>query len=238
MNKSESKKGKKIALVAVFVMLIFVFAFGGYSFAKYTTKGTGSDEARVAQWGINVTKGTNDSGFSAKYTADAENKTLAAAANGAAFAASAANGSDIIVAPGAAGSMTLVISGTAEVAVGVKMAIEVENDIGISSENYYPIEFTLTDLNGAEVASGTLSEVSAALAAETDYINKFAPNHSFATKNTYTLSWSWAFFVDAATDALDTQIAIAADTDADVSKTISFTWSVTVDQLAENIAVA
>ncbi len=231
MNKSESKKGKKIALVAVFVMLIFVFAFGGYSFAKYTTKGTGTDSASVAAWGIKVTA-NNTGNFKTQYASDDGTLQVSASDN------------TKVVAPGTSGSMTLAISGSAEVAVGVKMEFSVTEDIfaKYGTEEYHPLKFKLSVTGEDEArAEGSLDEIK-------NYVTGLGPGYNIGTYGVsynfddapvvYTLSWEWAFFTDADTDILDTAIA-ANDTTAEVdegavseiNQEVAFTWALTVDQI-------
>lgn len=232
MNRSESKKGKKIALAAILVLLVFVFAFGGYSLAKYTATNTGTDSARVAQWGIVITP-DDSKGFGTHYTA--EGNTLTAVETADAYAAES---SETIVAPGAAGSIKITVTGSAEVAVGIKMNLEVNSDIAVKDKSYNPVKFTLK--KGETIVGGmenkTLAEIEAYFDGLTDYMDKFAPGADLTSAPVeYTLSWVWAFSADAYADVLDTQIAAAGDDDSNVSKSIDFEWSVTVDQLAENI---
>lgn len=231
MNKSESKKGKKIALVAVFVMLIFVFAFGGYSFAKYTTKGTGTDSASVAAWGIKVTA-NNTGNFKTQY--ESADGTLQVRASD----------STKVVAPGTSGSMTLAISGSAEVAVGFKMKFSAKKDISAkygTNKEYRPLKFKLS-VKGedAALAEGSLKEIEKYVAdLGTGYIRTYGVNYNFDSNPVeYTLSWEWAFYTDENTDILDTAIA-ANDTTAEVggeavsaiNQEVEFTWALTVDQI-------
>lgn len=230
MNKSESKKGKKIALVAVFVMLIFVFAFGGYSFAKYTTKGTGTDSASVAAWGIKVTA-NNTGNFKTQYASADRTLQVSASDN------------TKVVAPGTSGSMTLAISGSAEVAVGVKMEFSAKKDISAKygTEEYHPLKFKLS-VKGedAALAEGSLKEIEKYVAGlGTGYIRTYGVNYNFDDAPVvYTLSWEWAFFTDADTDILDTAIAandktamVGEDTVSEINQEVAFTWALTVDQI-------
>lgn len=237
MNKSESKKGKKIALVAVFVMLIFVFAFGGYSFAKYTTKGTGTDSASVAAWGIKVTA-NNTGNFKTQYASDDRTLQVSASDN------------TKVVAPGTSGSMTLAISGSAEVAVGVKMEFSVTEDIFAkygTDQEYHPLKFKLS-VKGEDAAlvEGSLNKIAEYVAdLGSGYnIGTYGVNYNFDSNPVvYTLSWEWAFYTDAKTDILDTAIA-ANDTTAEVSEgavseinqEVAFTWALTVDQINDYTA--
>lgn len=228
MNKSESKKGKKIALVAVFVMLIFVFAFGGYSFAKYTTKGTGTDSASVAAWGIKVTA-NNTGNFKTQYASADGTLQVSASDN------------TKVVAPGTSGSMTLAISGSAEVAVGVKMEFSAKKDISAKygTEEYHPLKFKLS-VKGedAALAEGSLKEIEKYVTGlGSGYnIGTYGVSYNFDSK--YTLSWEWAFFTDANTDILDTAIAandktamVGEDAVSQINQEVAFTWALTVDQI-------
>ena len=230
MNKSESKKGKKIALVAVFVMLIFVFAFGGYSFAKYTTKGTGTDSASVAAWGIKVTA-NNTGNFKTQYASADRTLQVSASDN------------TKVVAPGTSGSMTLAISGSAEVAVGFKMKFSVTEDIfaKYGTEEYHPLKFKLS-VKGedAALAEGSLKEIEKYVAdLGTGYIRTYGVNYNFDSNPVeYTLSWEWAFFTDANTDILDTAIAandktamVGEEAVSEINQEVAFTWALTVDQI-------
>ena len=235
MNKSESKKGKKIALVAVFVMLIFVFAFGGYSFAKYTTKGTGSDDARVAQWGIVVNADATGT-FKSNYSSD-----------GGDLQVQSSNGNKV-VAPGTNGSVNFTVTGSAEVAVGIKLSVTSTSDVSVTygTNVYNPLKFTLKQ--GANVVGGlddvTLAEIVTYFETNTGYIGTFGVNTNFTTAPVvFTLSWNWDFNVSENNDILDTIIAtnsmgatVGTDTVTAISQNVNFNVSLTVDQINDFVA--
>ena len=67
-----SRKNHTLKLAGILLALVLVTScFVGGTFAKYVTKGTGSDSARVAKFGVKVT--ANGTMFAKEYDTDTEN---------------------------------------------------------------------------------------------------------------------------------------------------------------------
>ena len=205
----------KVACAMVILCLITTCAVST-TFAKYTTAGSASGEARVAKWGVEVTMDA-DPAFANEY----ENTT-----NG--ITVKSDNG-DKVVAPGTsssevAGGLKFAITGTPEVAVDITIDFNWTKDVylramnglrdwtqatteegGVKSyatfnlaDNYYPVVFTLKQTKAAgatvdvELAKGNLATIKAfldAYSAGPDSI--YAPNTDLGAE--FELTWEWAF---------------------------------------------
>lgn len=113
-----------------------------------------------------------------------------------------------------------------------------------ASGDYYPIKWTLkrsntqptnwdavaaiTDLNGVTLDGVTLADIEAYFGDEDDGISgNYDPNDNLAEKfGYYQLSWEWTYYVDAATDMLDTYLG-----NHTTDQNESFNLSITVTQI-------
>ena len=216
MKKSQ-KRQKRLVLVAMVLMIGLVAGMGAMTYSKYiSTTTVPTQNATAAKWGFTVTANA-DNLFGKNYTGTG----LAAVvdpANGLSVKASADKD---IVAPGTKGSMTISISGQAEVAaqltVDFKNAKELFLDLNNNATfdagtDYAPVKWTLKKGETILVNAVTLAEVETALEGISAVI---APNGDPATFGTYTLSWAWDFG-DGSTDINDSILGfIAAGKDAD-----------------------
>lgn len=156
----------KIAII-VLALVLATSCFVGTTLAKYTTKITGADSARVAKWG--VTLSANTKFFEATYAGD-DSITVKA------------DDAKDVVAPGTkGGALSFEISGAPEVDVNVKVTLDgenggllkmvtlpagsypdytvlVANETGaptnrteVLADNYYPVKWTLAK-NGNAIA--------------------------------------------------------------------------------------
>ena len=80
-HKSERKNNRKTAvIVALLLALVALMCFGGYTFSKYVTSGSGTGTAQVAKWGYTIEvnggnlfgKNYKFDGGASKVTADTE----------------------------------------------------------------------------------------------------------------------------------------------------------------------
>ena len=236
---------------AVGVLLVLVLAtscFVGGTFAKYTTSGNGSDSARVAKFGVNVTA---DSGkmFSTTYAKDADDSFTVSGNT------VVSQNADKLVAPGTKGQMAnFNITGKPEVAVRVQFKVDefkLENwTIDDAGTVYCPI---LINVNGTKIRLNPAGHTAADLAAFEDEVKRvingikydYAPGTDIAQEraktdnngNKYNLniSWEWPFESgsDQATkvqyDAKDTKLGDAA-ANGNPGK-ISLTITATVTQI-------
>ena len=233
----------------LFAIVLITSFFVGGTFAKYVKSVSGTQMARVARFGVEITA-ADDTAFNTTYAMDA---------TGLSIVGNSVISSDghKVVAPGTKedDTVTFSITGTPEVAVHVELTMTgmdvfleagtyldltttSPTDTFILAKPYYPVVFTLKQ-NGTELARGTISEINTELgklpkdyAAGTDLGTVFG---------TYTLSWAWAF-EDAGIakkDQADTLLgALAANHLAfpyalgtDYQTGISFTLTATVTQI-------
>lgn len=258
MEEKKARRNKRIVVIsAMLVLLIAILCFGGATFAKYvTSKNAKVEQATVAKWGFVVTANADDL-FHDAYNNDnsAVDTWTTPAANG--VKVSADTKGNKIVAPGTSGSMTISISGTAEVAAqltvtyddtktkDIKLEREASGsgDTAVAEIKYYPVKWTLkkdgTAID-AEVTGKSLSACLSKLASEFED-KKYAPNETISSA-VYTLEWEWAF-EDASvakSDDYDTilgQIAAAEDADkaaaaqgCTYSTTIAFEFAIKIEQ--------
>lgn len=177
-------------------LVLVTSCFVGGTFAKYVTSDSGTDEARVAKFGVTIT--AKGSTFAEEYmTDDARVSTTIAKS-----VVSSVN-KQKVVAPGTKGEMvSMTLSGTPEVAVNVKYEATVEltgwtyND-GTDDSFYCPLVITV----GTDELKGTDYEDAAAFAAAVKakidgYSANYAANTNLGTNNKVkvpSVSWAWAF---------------------------------------------
>ena len=193
MRKNKMMRLASALLVAV---LLTTCAISG-TFAKYVTEGTSTDTARVAKWGVVITAAT-DTMFDKEYDGDVYTDL--------AVKTDVAYGDNNLVAPGTTGSLTdMTLSGKPEVAVSVtyEATVTFTGWTINSTEDYFPIVFTLEGKTYGVEGNGTLDYKfadSAALAAGLKTaIEALAKEYDVNTDlstvatNAPTLSWAWAF---------------------------------------------
>ena len=134
----KKNKAMRFASGLLAVALLTTCAVSG-TFAKYVTTTEGTDSARVAKWGVEVTTSTQ-SLFASSYT-----KTDTNASGIANSVQVADNGTDLLVAPGTstANSLTFSITGKPEVAVKVDPVLTVTGDVHLAAGTY--TDYTKTE---------------------------------------------------------------------------------------------
>lgn len=248
-GEKSMKKTNKITKVAAVlaVLALGTSCFVGGTFAKYTTSGKGSDTARVAKFGVDVT-GDDASIFLKSYASDTNE-----------FTANTVISSDEskVVAPGTSGSLAGVsISGTPEVAVEVSYKVSnlklegwMAKDSSGNSKFYCPIVFSVNgkDIKSPTVDSSTTAETYASAlmtninTALDDYSKKYDAGTilgEIPVKDKPSITWRWDFQTGAdaaekaANDVLDTSLGDqAAGVDGGTASTISVDVTVAVDQI-------
>lgn len=198
MKKNKMMRAASVLLVAT---LLTTCVTSG-TFAKYTTESDGSDNARVAKFGVTIT--ANGTTFAKEYaTHDDRVSTIAK---------SVISTDNNVVAPGTSGTLAAsTITGTPEVAVNVKRTAELTlTGWEDGDSNYYcPIIITVgsTEYAGTDYAS--IAEFKAAVegAIQGDSKN-YGPGTDLSTKSgdTLNVTWKWPFHVNADKDAKDTQL--------------------------------
>ncbi|MBQ3193239.1 MAG: hypothetical protein IJB59_06700 [Oscillospiraceae bacterium] len=249
MKKNVMMRIASFLLVAV---LISTSAISG-TYAKYVTTGSGSDTARVAKWGVQIS-GMASNLFATTYAKDSTTEI-----------ANTVTATEKVVAPGTRNDEGVTFSLTGEPEVAVKIDFVVtkadgtgENGIDVvlpegtytdwtqspytqtfEADEYHPVVFTLKD--GATVLeTGTLAEIEAFLEGKS---GEYEPGTNLATilggtSGTYKLTWAWAFG-DAegitGNDKADTLLGnLASGTQAAIanaSTSIDFAIAITATQI-------
>lgn len=220
-HKTERNNNRKTAvIVMLLIALIALLCFGGYTFSKYVTSGSGTGTAQVAKWGYTVDVDTSKL-FGKEYKYDTAKAASTVNGTGANLTVKADSTGRNLVAPGTTGSMTFKVKGQAEVKALVGVYInEAVHDEGIKDvvlkvqKNggeaivYNPVKWTLKK-NGVVVSGAENTTLTAV--AET--FNSDPTNGAKAAGDTldetYELSWAWAFsgtetFTGITVDELDT----------------------------------
>ena len=201
------------------------------TFAKYTTKGEATDEARVAKWGVTVVVQNDGGSFQTDYDVNEKEKTVSSAVVG--------ESRDKLVAPGTSGHLVSIsVTGTPEVSTKVTRNVDInfknwrisyKNAEGKDVEEFYcPIVITYKIDNGEEKSISGLNYTSAA-----DFQNALDAVFDLTTNNTYSpntnlaksleISWAWAF---TGNDVKDTALG-----NLKTAPTISFTADCIVEQI-------
>lgn len=184
------KKNKmmRIASVLLVAVILTTCAISG-TFAKYVTSGNGSDNARVAKFGVTVTG-----------TADTFKETYAKNDTGFTLAANSVVSTEDVVAPGTSGSLAaFTIIGTPEVAVRVAFAgtLELGDKWEDEGNAYYcPIEVTVGDATFKGTSYASADEFEAAVNAKiATYSKDYVAGTDLSTigGNAPAITWNWAF---------------------------------------------
>ena len=219
----------RLACVVLVLTLLSTCVISG-TFAKYVTSGNGSDEARVAKWGVKISTDGTMFGDAYKdgvvdYVADESVDTITVEAD--------TEGTNV-VAPGTNGTLAAYdISGTPEVDTEVTYTADLTlTGWEVDGAVYCPIVF---NVNGTEIKIDATNDTTAKLeeaveAAIVGATQKYHTNDDLsAVEDDLVVTWAWEYYVDAATDVKDTALGdAAADGNA---ATIALTTSATITQL-------
>lgn len=220
-KKNNALRAASTLLVAV---LLSTCAISG-TFAKYVTSGSGTDSARVAKWGVEITA-TGET-FANSYAKNDTSFTLDT---------NTVVSTEDVVAPGTEGEMaTFTLTGTPETAFRVSFDGTMELGdkwVDAAGAYYCPIEITVgtTTFNGMDYESADAFEV-----AVNEKIDAFSADYaantdlSTRTADDPEISWSWPFYTSDANDVKDTFLGNKAA--AGNAATISLSVSATVTQI-------
>lgn len=224
-DKQKASNVKSVVIVALMLLLVAVLGFGGYTLSKYLTSKSETGSASVAQWGFTVTTDATKL-FGTNYTFDTNNSVVTDADANLTVKASDANNR---VAPGTTGSMTIKISGEAEVLAQVNLAVKDGfTDVVLkytkdgTAGTYAPVKWSLEVKNDSlasgatAVNNGTLAEV----VAELVKVNGKKVEAGTIVNQEYVISWTWAFGAEdtvAESDYLDTVLGMYAKDAASVN---------------------
>ena len=234
------KKNKALRLASVLMMacLLTTCVISG-TFAKYVTSKEGSDTARVAKWGVEI---TTTGQFVETYATD-NNDVKDMFTNSVVSVAAEDNWvKDAVLAPGTKGSMlSVALAGKPEVAVAVTYDAELylENwtvnlNDGHGETYYCPIVITVSDgttektFDGNDTtkyADAKALEAAVEKAIEDCKVN-LHPKTDLSTVATPVVTWSWAFSTGDDNDKKDTALG-----DADTAATITLSITTTLTQI-------
>lgn len=227
MKKNSMMRLASFLMIAVLLSTSVV----GSTFAKYVTAETGSDTARVAKFGVEIT--ANGEMFSDKYV-NVDGGNIAGDANLTVEAAEKA------VAPGTTGDLVaMTIAGTPEVSVEVKYEAtltlegweaDLTDDDVVETAYYCPLEITvgsqtfkgLDYANEADPVAAFKADVEEAINAYTD---EYAPNQPMANVGAPVVSWVWEF--EGNNDYADTYLGDQAAEGNAATITLEITTTVT-----------
>lgn len=188
----------------LFALVLITSCFVGGTFAKYVKSVSGTQMARVARFGVEITA-KDKTAFKTTYTTDARGLSI-----GTNSVISSDNHKVVAPGTGEDDTVTLSITGKPEVAVHVELAMKEEEIMDVFLKNgtyldlttanpddefildkpYHPVVFTLKKNSNVE-KTGTISEISAYLA--TLSTNCAADTDLGTVFGTYSLSWKWDF---------------------------------------------
>lgn len=221
----------------LFAFTLMTSCFVGGTFAKYVTKGTGTDTARVAKFGVEVKP---DGTLFAKEYAKKDDKYTLIGNTVVCLT------EDKVVAPGTTKSMTeFNLEGTPEVAVRVTNEADLElanwdyKNEKNESEEYCPLIFTVEGKtygmygSAADNTFGSIEVLEQAIEeAVKAHVKEYAPNTNLSNVSTgdaISVSWEWPFSTSPDNDVKDTYLGDQA-ADGKAAK-VSLTVTTTVTQI-------
>lgn len=209
VNTMKKSKSMRVAAVALALALV-TSCFAGGTFAKYTTAGTGSDDARVAKFGVVVT--ANGDTFANAYDGTLDTQTVISADEG------------NVVAPGTEGEMTaMTITGTPEVAVNVAYDADLQLANWDADGYYCPLEITVdgTTFKGTDYADAAAFEAAVEEAIEKNTAN-YEANADMKDAKAPAVTWAWT--IENNDDVKDTKLgdnAAAPTIQLDITTTVT-----------------
>lgn len=212
MKKTKLMRAALLLLVLTLVTSCFV----GGTFAKYTTRAEGSDTARVAKWGVEIT--ANGATFANKYATDTGN-VVGTIANSVVSA-------DKVIAPGTKGNMVgMTITGTPEVAVSVNYAANFKVEGWTVDDKFYcPLQIKVgsTMIDGVKFNNAVAFENAVNTEIST-YNKNYAAGTDLSTASVTTpsVSWEWPFSVDDTKDTALGNLPIAPNVSLEVTTTVT-----------------
>lgn len=190
---------KNVMMRAASVMLVLVLLTSSVisgTFAKYVTSETGTDSARVAKWGVNITaEGTT---FAESYDGVGDGNDAADTANVTVRSDKTHGNVNDLVAPGTKGDMAAIaLSGKPEVDVRITYSADVTLTGWEYKDEYYcPLIIYINNTPyyaaGAENAESFAATIENAIA---DYAQEYDANTDLSTVGNANLkvSWEWPF---------------------------------------------
>lgn len=214
------KKNKMMRLASLLLVLVLMTSsVVGGTFAKYVTRGSAQDSARVAEWGVEVVA-TSDM-FAKTYEKTDSSFSLVTdtvISNG------LHDTINDVVAPGTKkdDASAITITGTPEVATRITYSATVTLDGWVAPDNtfYCPLIFTLTNKEDAVLAKITGANYNSAAElkdaienAVAGFSGEYYPNTVLGNqpKTELHLAWEWPFSLSEELDVKDTYLGDQAD---------------------------
>jgi len=206
MTKEKKKKKNMIPIIAVLVFLVAVSSAFIGTLAKFVMTGDASDEAVVAEFGLEMPESIDL--FSDSYTNIKANE----------------DGKKII-APGASGNYAFSVLGKAEVAYTVKADVKVT--YSEEWDGYEPLEYSLDGEDWTNLEDFQ-EDLSTALGSEV-----IAPNAIYSGEQT--IYWRWPFTVDGEDVKIhnekDTEMGVAAVGAGEAAPKVIISIELTAEQV-------
>ena len=187
MNNTRKRSSMMARLVAVLaVVMMFTMCFVGGTFAKYTSRGTGTDSTRVAKWDIRVNG--SEIATSDIFTFDLFQTITDSDLISAETDIAPADGS--IIAPGTSGKFSIAIQNLSH--VNAKYSI----DYTVTNTDNIPVEFSTngtdwkTNINDLDVTNVAIG---------------------LGTDTTVTVQWRWRFEADNVTEGDNADTTLGKD---------------------------
>ena len=200
MNRKNNNSLKTFALLLLIVMLALILIASTY--AKYTTKLTGSSDTTIAKWAWTINN--NDvSEDDTEFTFDLF-KTIKDTDGG-----TEADVTTQKIAPGTKGSFSIEVTNASDVNAEYSLTLTETKATAVSSAN---IEYSIV---GTDEATDWTNDIGT--------FNFTNTRLAIGASNEVVLYWRWAFYDDANQDKADTLVGFAAagaTDDADKSITI------------------
>lgn len=223
MKKNMMLRTASVLLIAV---LMSTCAISG-TFAKYVTSGTGSDTARVAKFGVEIT--ANGSTFAGEYATDDPG------VSGTIAKSVVTSGDNMdLVAPGTSGNMaSMTLSGTPEVAVKVSYVADFalsDNWTVEGGKFYCPLKICVEGTYVDGLTFDNKADFEAAVEALIKgWTKSYAPGTDLSTvdDDSVSVSWEWPFSTSEENDAKDTWLGNQAAAGNPATVTLTITTTVT-----------
>lgn len=201
---NENKRKKVFLITTLLLALLLIFAFGTYSLSKYVSQDKGSGTATIAKWGYKV-EVDDTKLFGQEYKKVNEESWATVDGNGDVVVKAAADNDKNVIAPGTKGSMTISVTGNAEVAAELTVAMNatsVPTFVVTTGEpdstvkyTYSPVKFQVMVGEEAQIISGTDKTVGTLEEVKT-YLEKATTFGFEAFKDInkeFEIVWEWAF---------------------------------------------
>lgn len=185
------KKNKALkAALSVFALTMMSMCAIGGTFAKYVTKDSDQDTARVAKWGVTVT-----------VTGDTTNTVLDTNGGAADEQVIVSSSTDEVIAPGTKGTLlTMSVAGDPEVDVEIDCVptVTINEHWMVDGKFYCPLEFTIKETGESDVLikgldHSTAESLKGALEAAINSFDDAEVTTEETLDKTLSVEWEWAF---------------------------------------------